>query len=309
MRPAFSVIFFTTVSGAGYGLLVLICLLYWFGAAPMGSGFSAGGLGLAFVFISAGLLSSTLHLKHPERAWRALSQWRSSWLSREGVFAIATYGPFLLLAYGWTVLGSDGILFKLAALVTMVLSLVTVNCTAMIYASLKSIDAWSQPLVPRVYFAFALQLGSLWLAVILSFNGFYHFVDGIIALAASGLVWFFKRQYWSAIDGLSPKTTANTATGLAGTVSAFSAPHTEENFLTHEMGFKIARKHSATLRRIAVMLGLAAPAILVLLSFPASGAVQSALLLLAAVSAMAGAFVERWLFFAEAKHTMAVYYG
>jgi hypothetical protein len=45
------------------------------------------------VLVTLGLLSSTFHLGHPERAWRAFSQWRSSWLSREGVAAVATYVP------------------------------------------------------------------------------------------------------------------------------------------------------------------------------------------------------------------------
>ena len=85
MHPAWSIIFFTSVSGLGLGLAGWIVLgildLSRFVHLLFVSGFTFG-------LIGAGLLSSTLHLGHPERAWRALSQWRSSWLSREGVLAV-----------------------------------------------------------------------------------------------------------------------------------------------------------------------------------------------------------------------------
>ena len=66
-------------------------------------------MGLALGLISAGLLSSAGHLGRPERAWRAFSQWRSSWLSREGVASVATFVPAGLFAIGWVFLGrTDG---------------------------------------------------------------------------------------------------------------------------------------------------------------------------------------------------------
>jgi ferredoxin len=93
MHPAYSVIFFTTASGAGYGLW------FWLGLRIAAEGLpdpawpGVATLVLGGVLVSLGLLSSTFHLGHPERAWRAFSQWRSSWLSREGVAAVATYLP------------------------------------------------------------------------------------------------------------------------------------------------------------------------------------------------------------------------
>ena len=99
MHPAYSVILFTTASGAGYGLLVWLALGGMLGLVPAERWLGIVGFGLAFALITAGLLSSTAHLGRPERAWRAFSQWRSSWLSREGVMAVATYVPAGLLAH------------------------------------------------------------------------------------------------------------------------------------------------------------------------------------------------------------------
>ena len=85
MHPALSVIFFTTASGAGYGILIVLAMMVSWQVVPLDRTLGIAGLGLAFVLVTAGLLSSTFHLGHPERAWRAFTQWRSSWLSREGV--------------------------------------------------------------------------------------------------------------------------------------------------------------------------------------------------------------------------------
>ena len=73
MRPAWSIIFFTTISGLGLGLAGWTVI----GLLPLMTPGSVMGVGLAtLALIGAGLLSSTFHLGHPERAWRALSQWR-----------------------------------------------------------------------------------------------------------------------------------------------------------------------------------------------------------------------------------------
>src|SRR5688572_28215268 len=110
MHPAYSIVFFTTATGAGYGLLALLGLLAAVGAVPPDFWLGLIGLGLALGLISAGLLSSTAHLGRPERAWRAVSQWRSSWLSREAVAALATFVPAGVLALGWVLLGrTDGL--------------------------------------------------------------------------------------------------------------------------------------------------------------------------------------------------------
>src|SRR6476646_10306719 len=104
MHPAYSVIVFTTASGAGLGLLAWLALLGMLGAVPADRWLGLAGLGLAFVLVASGLIASTAHLGRPERAWRAFSQWRTSWLSREGVMAVATAVPAGLLGIGWVFL-------------------------------------------------------------------------------------------------------------------------------------------------------------------------------------------------------------
>ncbi|MGC6535920.1 MAG: dimethyl sulfoxide reductase anchor subunit family protein, partial [Candidatus Puniceispirillaceae bacterium] len=147
MYPAFSIIFFTVMSGFGFGLatLVVLNLVTLDGFFAM-----ALALGTILVFSGAGLLSSTFHLGHPERAWRALSQWRSSWLSREGVLAVVTLGAIVAwFAYDYFV----GPVPLWAGIIVAGLCLATIYCTAMIYASLKTVARWHNPLTPISYLA------------------------------------------------------------------------------------------------------------------------------------------------------------
>src|SRR5690606_17573834 len=98
MHPALSVIFFTTLSGAGYGLLAWsglnLALATLRGGLPLApEGVQLAGVVLGLGLSTVGLLCSLAHLGKPARAWRAFSQWRTSWLSREGVLAVATPLP------------------------------------------------------------------------------------------------------------------------------------------------------------------------------------------------------------------------
>src|SRR6202040_3824062 len=135
MHPALSIVFFTTASGAGFGLLLLLGLAVPLGLLPESSGFGFVALATAFVLAAAGLVSSAFHLGRPERAWRAFSQWRSSWLSREGVLAVLTSLPAGVFGIGWVFFGATQGLIGLCGILAAVLAAATIYCTGMIYAS------------------------------------------------------------------------------------------------------------------------------------------------------------------------------
>ena len=154
MNPAYSVIIFTTLSGAGHGLLVLMGIFAAGQWIPVNRWFGLTGFLVAFLLILIGLLSSTYHLGHPERAWRSFSQWRSSWLSREGILSVVGFVPFLLFGLGWVIFESHSGAWRLFAMLTVIFSILTVYSTAMIYASLRTIRAWYNRHTLRVYLCF-----------------------------------------------------------------------------------------------------------------------------------------------------------
>jgi DMSO reductase anchor subunit len=330
MHPALSVIFFTTLSGAGYGLLA------WLGVILAGTGRNLPAalpasaatprwmvlllvlLVLGGVLTSVGLLLSMLHLGKPQRAWRAFSQWRTSWLSREGVMALLTFVPLAILL----VLVSIGVVdgnydprrfatwVPALGIAMTVLSLLTVACTGMIYASLTPIPAWRHRLVMPAYLLVALLSGGLLLLAVVSLWGYGSSKSiTILAVVAIIVIAAVKLKYWHDIDIEPLPATRGDAVGLPGRkVDVFERPHTEANYLTREMAFVVARRHATRLRWLALLLFGAIPLACMALAWLLPGIDAMPWLVVAALSALAGAFVERWLFFAQARHMVTLYY-
>lgn len=300
MHPAYSIIIFTTLSGLGYGLAVMLGLGFLDpSAVPTKIAYLA-----ALALISIGLLASLLHLGNPQRAWRALSQWRSSWLSREGVMAIATFVPLTSNAALCLFLNrQDGIL----GLITVLGALITVYCTSMIYASLKTVDSWHTRLTPLCFILFSLAGGALLAAF---FAGPRGLPLQLLALLLLLLALVAKMVWRTRARTLVPLSTPESATGLGGIgkVRLLERPHALDNYLTREMGFRVARKHAEKLWAIAFVSGVLLPVLALLTAMAVGGVLGLCLMVIAVLTHLVGLFVERWLFFAEAKHAVMNYY-
>ena len=306
MHPALSVISFTTLSGAGYGLALVLAL----GHGNPGALSTKIAWIVALGLITVGLLSSTLHLGNPQRAWRAFSQWRSSWLSREGCMAIISYVPLCLLA-AMSLFGNS---FNLAlGYVGAICCIITVYCTAMIYASLRTIPSWHTRWTPAFYLAFSLTTGTL---IYLSFFGppagsrsmeIWTVLALVFLVASWGIKYIWSRRACAIGYGQSSMETA-TGLGSIGKVRLLERPHAMGNYLTNEMVFRIGRKHAQKLRNIALIAGLAAPVVLLLLALIIES-LAVVFPVLATLLFLSGVLVDRWLFFANARHAVSLYYG
>src|SRR5712675_2851449 len=203
MHPALSIVFFTTASGAGFALLMLLGLGAPLGLLPPSSGFGFAALATAALLAAGGLASSVFHLGRPERAWRAFSQWRSSWLSREGVFSVLTFLPAAIFGIGWIFFGATGGFIGLCGIAAAALAAVTIYCTGMIYASLRPIHQWHNPWVVPNYFALGLMSALLVLDFLVRL--WEPRAPGV-AVATAILVivaWWLKEGYWRSIDTTS----------------------------------------------------------------------------------------------------------
>ena len=288
MHPAPSVIIFTSLSGIGFGLLFFLGL-----GLPAPTGLVAFVFfAIAYLLAVGGLLASTFHLGHPERFLKAFSQWRSSWLSREAWLSVAALITMAIYGAGLVFYG-----LPVAPLgwIGAILSLATVYATSMIYAQLKTVPRWNTPLTSLLFMVLALAGGAL-----LSTN-----IDAaLMFLLAAGVV---QVAYWIGGDQLFRKseTTLCTATGLghSGDVRAFEPPHTGTNYLLREFVHVVGRKHTAKLRIISLILMIGTPILALSLTFNHITA------LIAVIAHIAGVFVSRWLFFAQAEHVVGLYYG
>ena len=289
MHPAPSVIIFTTLSGLGFGLLAFLCLGFPSMGGLVAFIFFAIGFGLAI----GGLLSSTFHLGHPERAIKAFSQWKSSWLSREAwlsLFALTLSGIYAL---GRIFFDVDLVII---GLLSAVFCIATVFSTSMIYAQLKTVPRWNSKITPIVFLVFSIAGGAL-LAGQISI--------ALPLLAVAGITQIVS---WILGDKAFAQSGTNlaTATGLTvnpSEVRSFEAPHTGTNYLLQEFVFKVGRKHGAKLRIIGIILAFGMP--IIFLSLPFSHITAS----LSVIAHIAGMFIVRWLFFAQAEHVVGLYYG
>lgn len=308
MHPAFSVIFFTVASGAGFGLFSLLFIADFF---KLGGSFSsdelvAGGL-IALALVVFGLLSSTFHLANPKNAWRAFSRFRTSWLSREGVFAVV-FMPLALIYLASIMFDAPQWLRVSSGFLTAVMAWITVFSTGMIYACLKTIRQWNTPLVPANYLALGYASGSLLLllgAVVAGLDTTPYIAMAALIMAIAAVLKAIY-YFWIRSPGLSP--TINTATGLTrAKVKLLDTGHTHGTFLTQEFGFQIARQKAGLLKVVVFVLGFVLPGLMLVWVFNQQGGQAAAII--AAVAGLAGAAVERWLFFAEARHVVNLYHG
>ena len=223
--------------------------------------------------------------------------------------ALVTYIPAVYFAIGWVFLDTDIGAWKTSGVISALLALLPVICTSMIYASLRAIPRWHNCWVPATYLLFALLSGLVWFDALLRLFGHAQTSVTIFAAICVIAALFAKLAYWRKTDNEAPVATIGSATGLGSRVSMLEPPHTGENYLLKEMGYQIARKHAARLRRIAILLTFIIPICLCIVTLLSSGTLATISAVLAALIAQTGIVVERWLFFAEAQHVMSLYYG
>lgn len=304
MHPAISVIFFTVASGAGYGLIALLALssLITIDAMPTRGVVLSGGIA-ALCAITAGFVSSTFHLANPRNAWRAMSRFRTSWLAREGLLAVLFYPIAALWLLRWWLGYDDSVITQALAVLTVLWAMATVFSTGMIYACLRTIPQWNTSLTPANYLLLGLMLGSLALTSLRLYWGepvSRMLVVNIGFLATAGIMKFLY-FFWV---GTPSGPTVNTATSFnRATVRLFDVGHSAGTFLTQEFGYQPPMPRIRVLRMTVYVLGFIVPAVLV-----AMGGEFNELMVAALIS-LAGVFVERWLFFAEARHVVTLYHG
>jgi len=288
MHPAPSVIIFSTISGLGFGLMLFMGLGLPDVSGWVAAGFATVALGLAVI----GLLASTFHLGNPKNAIYAFSQWKTSWLSREGIMAVLTLGVFFIYAALWAFMDNR---IPMLGYLASAMAMITVFTTSMIYAQLKSVPRWNTAVTPLLFLLYASAGGAL-LANQMT-----------VALVLLGLVIALQALAWLQGDSALARsgTSIESATGLGkfGKVRLVEKPHSGENYLLHEMVYVVGRRHASKLRVLALLLGALLPVVLILTTD-----VTHIVVVVILLSHLIGLFAQRWLFFAQAEHVVGLYY-
>jgi sulfite dehydrogenase (quinone) subunit SoeC len=306
MNPALSVVFLTTLIGAGQGLFLALYAaeLSGFGAGPGEAGFLALGAVLAVVLSGLGLLSSFFHLGRPERAWRAAAMWRTSWLSREVIVLPAFMG--LVALWGglhFMAAGSTRWVGALAALMALALFV----CTAMIYASIRFIQEWASSFTLVNYTLLGCASGAV-LAAALAAQGApalqSAFTQAALVFTLVGAVSRAASLLRNA--RLKPRSTVQSAIGIkhpqvVQRAQGFMGGSFNTREFFHGKGMPFLRNMKWGFIGLAFVL----PALMLL---AALGGATPAWLGTAFVLQYTGLLAERWFFFAQANHPQNLYY-
>ena len=303
MKPAWSVILLTTLIGTGQGLFLAA-----FAVDILRPG-SAKELVLtscvvSLLLLACGLVASFFHLGRPERAWRAASQWRTSWLSREVIVlpafmvAVVMYGFLSFISFERSFL-----LF--AGAVGGILCLALFVCTGMIYACLKFLQEWHTPLTLLNYLLLGTASGFT-LSVPVAVIAYPQFA-GVLALAAfcvGALAYLSRCASLVRNARLRPKSTPATAIGVDHPRIVQKAQgFMGGSFNTREFFHGRPQIVLRAARWTFLILAFPVPGLLLgwgggsLPAFVAAFAIQ-----------FAGLLAERWYFFAEARHPQNLYY-
>jgi DMSO reductase anchor subunit len=303
MKPAASIILFTTIAGAAQGMAVVLAAATLLGIAPAAA--MPAMLWMVTAMLVAALTASFFHLGHPMRAWRAVLMWRTSWMSRE----VIVLPVFIAVMALWATLSSLGVASaNLLAWLVIAAALLLWYCTAMIYACIRFIQEWAHPLTIVNYIMLGLMSGLVAcgaFAVLFGVGDFAAAISGW-ALAVTALAWVPRALALRRNATLKPKSTIQSATGIqAQRVVQKSMGFTGGSFNTREFF------HGATMRMYRMakvgfqVLAFAIPMVLIAWAV-ASG--SSLAWLLAFASQAAGLLAERWFFFAQARHPQNIYY-
>lgn len=318
MNPAFSVIFLTTLIGVGQGFFLALVgaeLMALIGTVPMpdGRGFFAFGSLISLVFLIGGLVASFFHLGHPERAWRAASMWRTSWLSRECIALpafmalVALYGATHYLGWGGS---PEPALRVAAATVALLAALVCVTlfiCTGMIYVCIRFLQEWSSSLTIVNFMLLGCASGTT-LATVFAFLKAPQLVTGYAtaAICLTGLALATRLASLSRNARLKPSSTLQTATGIRHPRIVQKAQGSMGgSFNTRHYFHGKSAIFFRSVKWIFLVLGFLVPVVLL------SGSLLLAsgwLLVGAFLLQYAGLIAERWFFFAQANHPQNLYY-
>ncbi|MEW6678853.1 MAG: DmsC/YnfH family molybdoenzyme membrane anchor subunit [Pseudomonadota bacterium] len=319
MHPAFSVIFLTTLIGVGQGLFLALFSSQAYTVVNVlpaqSGGYYALGSAIALAFLVAGLVASFFHLGHPERAWRAATQWRTSWLSREVIALPAVMGLVFVYAlvnglgldadlYG---LGLDGQVPLTVGVLGVVATLVLFLCTGMIYGCIKFLQEWATPLTPFNYFLLGTASGFSFAAAFAAqaapeLMPFY--AGWAMALTLAGLV---SRSAALIRNGrLKAKSTVQTAIGVRhNQVKQRSMGMMGGSYNTREYFHGRTLAFMKSIKWLFLVLVFPVPVALMWLGM-ANG--DAALLAVAFGVQYVGLLFERWFFFAQANHPQNIYY-
>jgi sulfite dehydrogenase (quinone) subunit SoeC len=304
MNPAMSVVVFTTLCGAAQGLVVTLAVLVMGGVLPPDESCVSLGLALAVVMLVVSLAVSFMHLGRPERAWRAVMMWRTSWLSRE----VIVLPVFIAVVGLWWLASRAGYFSPVLPLLSVLVSLLLWYCTAMVYMCIRFLQEWAHPYTLVNYTLIGLSSGLILTGALVEMVGPDELAATLApwALLVTVTAWCTRALSLRRNRDLRPKSTLQSAIGVrAQVIQQKSMGMSAGSFNTREFFHRASRAGLKNIKWGFLTLGFAIPTLLLVVILVTNAA---SLWWVAVPLQYAGLLGERWFFFAQARHPQNLYY-
>ncbi|MBI4666189.1 MAG: dimethyl sulfoxide reductase anchor subunit [Nitrospinae bacterium] len=314
MHPELSLILLTVLAGVGQGLFAFLvgADIRLSGTGGLPADAAVAGAGAALAFTLAGTAASFFHLTHPERGWKAILQWKKSWLSREVVLLPAFQG--LAALYGLCAYAGVDIWIRYAVgSLGIVAALWLYLASGMLYAKIRFIKEWSNVYTPINYALVGLATGSVAGVAVLELlgapaEGTLAALRGAFAVMSLGLLTKAMSYHHNA--HIYSSTNAQTATGFSHSlIKLMDMGVSYDHYNTKEYAYRTGLNRSV-LRAVALLILFVVPFVVLTMDYmPLLSGSQGSMAVVAALLAVTGAFLERWLFFTDGNHAQNLYYG
>lgn len=189
---------------------------------------SSSGLLLSYALAGLGGVVHLGFLGHPERYWRMVRRWKTSWVSRGFVgLSLFLAGGFLYLvpvlapAGLW---GADSVPAMLGYGMAAIGMVILIGYMGFVYTASRAIPFWNSPLHPALYVGYAMRGGVAAVLVTRALEGNLDQVNQLLVLwigVTAAVALFFLLELHGALTGGNAAARRSVHELLAGRVAAY----------------------------------------------------------------------------------------
>ncbi|MBB44436.1 MAG: hypothetical protein CMM44_11845 [Rhodospirillaceae bacterium] len=290
---------FTTFASTGFGIIIWTVFFAFFEVIPPDLWFAVSTSVFAYFLIIIGSWCVMSNPRYRRVFYSKIRWWKTSWEIRQALCLVCGCITGLLFFIGWIAVAKYNDIWLFLGGLTSLLFIGALMGMAMSFVAHRTILPWSNPHTVRIYISMGLWTGIVWLNMFTQIFNFHTPVIGIVLIIIGIATLIFKRKYWIFIDTYKKKFLQNN--NSSKDKNRFQ-PRMIEYCVYPDLTKNIDRLKIEMLRRRAFLLYFLLPFCAATMPVELTAWVSVSASIIGAFSVVAGVAIERWLFFAEAKH-------
>ena len=292
-------IVFTTLVSAGLGIVIWSVFFAFFEVIPPDRWFALNTFVFAYLLIIIGSLFVMSNSQNRRIFILKFRRWKTSWVMRQALCVLCGCITGLLFFFGWIAFAKYGGFWLFLGGLTSFFFIGALIGMAMNFVVHRTVLAWSNPHTIRIFVSMGLWTGIVWLNMFAQVFNFHTPIIGIVLIIIGVATLIFKRKYWVFVDTYQKRFLQNNNLSKG---ENNSRSRLVEYYVYPDLTKNSDRLKIEMLRRRAFLLYFLLPFCAATMPVELTTWVSVSASIIGAVSVVTGVAIERWLFFAEAKH-------